>query len=86
MHFHGKGNFKRDIQEDIKNYTISGKTVISIDYDNDGDNDIIVGNRIQTRKYPIHEPSIIYENISGKFYNNTYNVAPEFENFGIIRI
>ena len=29
----GKGNFKRDIQEDIKNYTISGKTVISIDYD-----------------------------------------------------
>ena len=80
----GNGNFKRDIQEDIENYTISGKTVISIDYDNDGDNDIIVGNRIQTRKYPIHEPSIIYENISGKFYNNTYNVAPEFENFGII--
>ena len=80
----GNGNFKRDIQEDIENYTISGKTVISIDYDNDGDNDIIVGNRIQTRKYPIHEPSIIYENISGKFYNNTYNVAPEFENFGIV--
>ena len=80
----GNGNFKRDIQEDIDNYTISGKTVISIDYDNDGDNDIIVGNRIQTRKYPIHEPSIIYENISGKFYNNTYNVAPEFENFGIV--
>ena len=80
----GNGNFKRDIQEDIENYTISGKTVISIDYDKDGDNDIIVGNRIQTRKYPIHEPSIIYENISGKFYNNTYNIAPEFENFGIV--
>jgi len=80
----GSGNFKRDIQEDIENYTINGKTVVSIDYDNDGDNDIIVGNRIQTRKYPVHEPSIIYENISGKFYNNTYNVAPEFENFGII--
>ncbi len=80
----GSGNFKRDIQEDIENYTINGKTVVSIDYDNDGDNDIIVGNRIQTRKYPVHEPSIIYENISGKFYNNTYNVAPEFENFGIV--
>ncbi len=80
----GNGNFNRDIQQDIENYTISGKTVISIDYDNDGDKDIIVGNRIQTGKYPIHEPSIIYENISGKFYNNTYNVAPEFENFGII--
>ena len=80
----GKGNFKRDSQEDLQNYTISGKTVTEIDYDNDGDSDIIIGNRIQTKKYPIHEPSIIYENISGKFYNNTYNVAPEFENFGIV--
>ncbi len=80
----GKGNFSRDFQEDLQNYTISGKTVTAIDYDNDGDNDIIVGNRIQTKKYPIHEPSIIYENIAGKFYNNTYNIAPEFENFGII--
>ena len=59
----GKGNFKRDFQEDLQNYTISGKTVIEIDFDNDGDSDII-GNRIQTKKYPIHEPSIIYENIS----------------------
>ena len=80
----GKGNFSRDPQEDLKNYTISGKTVVAIDYDNDGDEDIIVGNRIQTKKYPIHEPSIIYENISGKFYNNTYNIAPDFENFGIV--
>ena len=80
----GKGNFKRDFQEDLQNYTISGKTVTEIDYDNDGDSDIIIGNRIQTKKYPIHEPSIIYENISGKFYNNTYNIAPEFENFGIV--
>ena len=37
--------------------------------DNDGDKDIIVGNRIQTKKYPIHEPSIIYENRSGKLLN-----------------
>ena len=80
----GNANFKKDLQEDVKNYTISGKTVTSIDYDNDGDNDIIVGNRIKTKKYPIHEPSIIYENISGKFYNNTFDVAPEFENFGIV--
>ena len=80
----GKGNFIKDIQNDIENYTISGKTVASIDFDNDGDKDIIVGNRIKTGKYPIHEPSIIYENISGKFYNNTYNIAPEFENFGIV--
>tara|TARA_S200000501_G_scaffold127457_1_gene120433 strand:+ start:2744 stop:6043 length:3300 start_codon:yes stop_codon:yes gene_type:complete len=80
----GNGNYSKDEQNDINNYTISGKTVSSIDYDNDGDNDIIIGNRIQTKKYPIHEPSIIYENILGKFYNNTYNIAPEYENFGIV--
>ena len=80
----GQGNFEKDLQKDLENYTISGKTVTSIDFDNDGDNDIIVGNRIQTKKYPIHEPSIIYENKSGKLYNNTYNIAPDFENFGIV--
>ena len=62
----GKGNFEKDTQDDLENYTISGKSVTSIDFDNDGDEDIIVGNRIQTKKYPIHEPSIIYENISGR--------------------
>ena len=80
----GKGNFEKDTQDDLKNYTISGKSVTSIDFDNDGDKDIIVGNRIQTKKYPIHEPSIIYENRSGKLYNNTYKIAPDFENFGIV--
>jgi len=80
----GKGNFKKDTQDDLKNYTISGKSVTSIDFDNDGDKDIIVGNRIKTKKYPIHEPSIIYENRSGKLYNNTYKIAPDFENFGIV--
>ena len=80
----GQGNFIKDSQPDLENYTISGKTVTSIDFDNDGDNDIIVGNRIQTKKYPIHEASIIYENKSGKLYNNTYNIAPGFENFGIV--
>ena len=80
----GNGNFVRDTQEDLENYTISGKTVTPIDYDKDGDMDIIVGNRIQTKKYPIHEPSIIYENINGKLFNNTYNISPDFENFGII--
>ena len=80
----GDGNFVRDTQEDLENYTISGKTVTPIDYDKDGDMDIIVGNRIQTKKYPIHEPSIIYENINGKLFNNTYNISPDFENFGII--
>lgn len=80
----GKGNFTRLNSTDINDYTISGKTVTKIDFDNDGDFDIIVGNRIKPQKYPIHEPSIIYENVNGKFKNVTGKIAPEFEDFGMV--
>jgi len=80
----GKGNFTRQKTAEIKEYTISGKTVSKIDFDNDGDFDIIVGNRIKPQKYPFHEPSLIYENVNGKFKNTTKTIAPEFENFGIV--
>jgi hypothetical protein len=80
----GKGNFTKKTTAEIKEYTISGKTVSKIDFDNDGDFDIIVGNRIKPQKYPFHEPSLIYENVNGKFKNVTRAIAPEFENLGII--
>jgi len=80
----GKGNFSRVTGQDIDNYTISGKTVTKIDYDKDGDFDLIVGNRIKPQKYPLHEPSLIYENINGVFSNVTGNIAPDFEDFGIV--
>ena len=80
----GNGNFTNKKTTEIKDYTISGKTVSKIDFDNDGDFDIIVGNRIKPQKYPIHEPSIIYENVDGVFKNTTAKIAPTFENFGII--
>ena len=57
----GNGNFSRVSGTEIDLYTISGKTVTKIDYDNDGDYDLIVGNRIKPQKYPLHEISIIYE-------------------------
>ncbi|MFT7498984.1 MAG: hypothetical protein ACI8QP_001578, partial [Porticoccaceae bacterium] len=80
----GKGNFTKKATEEIKEYTISGKTVSKIDFDNDGDFDIIIGNRIKPQKYPFHEPSLIYENVNGKFKNVTRTVAPAFENLGIV--
>lgn len=80
----GKGNFSRLESTDINDYTISGKTVTKIDFDKDGDFDIIVGNRIKPQKFPIHDPSIIYENVNGTFKNVTRIVAPEYEDFGIV--
>ncbi|RLD29583.1 MAG: hypothetical protein DRI75_02835 [Bacteroidetes bacterium] len=80
----GNGNFSRVTGTEIDLYTISGKTVTKIDFDKDGDYDLIVGNRIKPQKYPLHEPSLIYENVNGTFTNVTGNVAPDFEDFGIV--
>ena len=79
----GNGNFKKSKQDDLNNYTISGKSISKIDYDKDGDYDIIVGNRIKPQKYPLHEPSIIYENDNGILNNLSNKIAPELEDFGI---
>jgi hypothetical protein len=80
----GKGNFSKIGPSELDDYTISGKTVTKIDYDKDGDDDLIIGNRIKPQKYPLHEPSLIYENVNGTFKNVTAKVAPEFEDFGIV--
>jgi len=80
----GNGNFTKAEPSELDVYTISGKSVTKIDYDNDGDSDIIVGNRIKPQQFPIHEPSIIYQNNNGTLTNVTGQVAPEFEDFGIV--
>ena len=80
----GKGHFSRKGKSEIDYYTISGKTVSKIDFDKDGDYDLIVGNRIKPQNYPLTDPSLIYENVKGTFTNVTAKVAPDFENFGIV--
>jgi hypothetical protein len=80
----GNGNFSKSKQDDLNNYTISGKSISKIDFDKDGDYDIIVGNRIKPQKYPLHEPSIIYENNNGILNNVSNKIAPELEDFGIV--
>lgn len=80
----GAGNFERKGSSEIDNYTISGKSVTKIDFDQDGDTDLIVGNRIKAQRYPLYEPSLIYENVNGTLQNVTARVAPDFEDFGIV--
>ncbi len=77
----GNGNFTKSEQSF---YNSSAKSVATIDYDKDGDLDIIVGNRIVAQKYPIHTESIIYQNNNGKFKNVASLIAPELRDFGIV--
>lgn len=80
----GKGNFSRGKNSGIDQFSFSGKSITRIDYDKDGDEDLIVGNRIKPQNYPLHVPSIIYENNNGKFTNVTNKVCPDLNDFGII--
>lgn len=62
----------------------SGKTGLVIDYDKDGDQDLIVCNRITPQQYPLHAPSMILNNDNGKLKDITSVVAPDLSKFGII--
>ncbi len=60
------------------------KKVVSFDYDNDGDLDLFIGGRFETKKYPLPPKSFILENNEGVFKDVTQKIAPKFENIGMI--
>ncbi|MEP2240060.1 MAG: FG-GAP-like repeat-containing protein, partial [Maribacter sp.] len=80
----GKGNFEKLETPVLQAFPKSGKSVTIIDFDKDGDNDVLVGNRIIPHNYPMHSASILYENDNGVLKNVTKIIVPELEDFGLI--
>ncbi|MGX1929846.1 VCBS repeat-containing protein [Flagellimonas sp. 2504JD4-2] len=80
----GTGHFTRLESDVLGKYPKNGKTVSFIDYDKDGDNDILVGNRVIPRMYPNHQPSVLYENVNGELIEATQKVSPDLSDFGIV--
>jgi hypothetical protein len=80
----GKGQFQKSNTTAFKESSFSGKSVCAIDFDQDGDQDLIIGNRIIPQNYPKAAPSFIFENDNGQFKNVTADIAPALNNFGII--
>ncbi|MFS4493620.1 VCBS repeat-containing protein [Maribacter sp. 2308TA10-17] len=80
----GNGNFFRAASAALEKLPKNGKTVTAIDFDQDGDQDLIIGNRAIPQKYPNPSTSSIYENINHEFVDVTEKVAPEFLEFGIV--
>jgi hypothetical protein len=80
----GMGTFKRHKSSLLDEANYSGKTVCAIDFDKDGDMDLLVGNRIFAQNYPKSPPSFLYENTNGKLRDVTEEVAPDFSTYGIV--
>ncbi len=79
----GKGVFTKDLKA-LPSIETSGSRVKAGDYDNDGDLDLFVGGRLVAGKYPWPTKSYILKNDNGVFKDVTDQIAPDFEQLGMI--
>ena len=59
-------------------------SVVTADYDRDGDLDLAVGGRIVPGQYPLPSNSRVFRNDSGKFTDVTAELIPEFLGTGMV--
>lgn len=62
----------------------SSFSVVTADYDRDGDLDLAVGSRIVPGKYPVAGNSRVFRNDNGKFTDVTQAMIPEFLGTGLV--
>ncbi len=79
----GTGNFTKGAQN-LPKINTSGGRVKAGDYDADGDLDLFVTGRLVVGKYPWPAKSYILKNENGIFRDVTSQLAPEFEELGMI--
>ncbi|MCL6272434.1 VCBS repeat-containing protein [Muricauda sp. 2012CJ35-5] len=80
----GRGNLTRMESDALGKYPKNGKSVVFLDFDKDGDNDLLIGNRVSPGMYPNHQPSTLFENRNGELIDVTDAVVPDLADFGII--
>ncbi len=82
----GKGNFSESpykLPSSIDKKSV--KAVAHSDIDNDGDQDIVIGERIKVGKYGIPASGFVLINDGkGQFTDQTQDICPDLENLGMI--
>ena len=80
----GSGSLTKAPESVLPDLRESGKTVVAMDLDQDGDQDLIVGNRMVPGQYPVAATSFILRQDTDGFSLATAELAPEFSTFGIV--
>ncbi|MEO1448838.1 MAG: VCBS repeat-containing protein, partial [Bacteroidota bacterium] len=88
LYIQTEGGFQK-VTSSLPNIQTSGATVVSTDYDGDGDADLFVGGRIVPGKYPFPATSHILRNDGGKdlsirYTDVTQELAPELLEAGLV--
>ena len=78
----GRGNFTKSSA--LPQMLTCTKSVKPLDYDKDGDLDLVIGGRLIPGKYPLAPRSYLLENDNGTFTDVTETIAPDLTTIGMV--
>lgn len=84
LYINDNGSWKKKEESAIGANRHVGGSIELIDFDNDGDQDVLIGNRIHGQQYPVSAASSLFLNTNGSLKDVTKEVIPELIEVGIV--
>ena len=80
----GKGTYRRVAPQHLPDVRVVGQRISAFDYDNDGDEDLFMGGRVQPDKWPMTPLSMVFRNDGNKLKNVSAPVAGDLARSGMV--